>query len=329
MAKRKRSGRPPQAQHCGKSKPSRHDKRQRLVGRNPERRRTERASVPLTDGVAVLAHAMSRLLDCRIAFRLPIILAGAMLAGGRRTAASWFRCAGVKDDWDRFYELLQTIGKNAVSLMLPLLSFIVSKFDPGEQGYWTLVIDDSPTRRFGPCVEAANIHHNPTPGPGDGEWLYGHNWVCLAVALGHPMFGVIALPLLSLLYVRKVDIAALQTRYDWEFRTKHELALELCRSVMRTMRGLGSKARFVVVFDGAYAAKSLVRPLMADGATVVTRLRRDAKLFGQACRTSRGLASDRVHVPRRDHRRSLQNVSCDQSHRRRSGARGVVGTRQR
>ena len=34
-----------------------------------------------------------------------------MLADGRRTAASWFRCAGVNDDWGRFYELLQAIGK--------------------------------------------------------------------------------------------------------------------------------------------------------------------------------------------------------------------------
>jgi hypothetical protein len=58
-----------------------------------------------------------------------------MLAGGRRTAASWFRCAGVKDDWDRFYELLQSIGKNAASLMLPILQVVLRKFDPGEHGY--------------------------------------------------------------------------------------------------------------------------------------------------------------------------------------------------
>ena len=122
-----------------------------------------------------------------------------MLAGGRRTAASWFRCEGVKDDWDRLYELLQSIGKNAASLMLPILIAVRKKFDPGGQGRWTLAIDDSPTKRFGPCVEAAYIHHNPTPGPGDGDWLKGHNWGCLTMIMGHPLFGVIALPLLSLL----------------------------------------------------------------------------------------------------------------------------------
>ncbi len=279
MAKRKPGGEPPQAQHGSKGKPSQHDKRGRLANRGGSRRRTTGASVPLVGGIATLVLSMSRLLDSRIGFRLPIVLAGAMLAGGRRTAASWFRRAGVQDDWDRFYELLQSIGKNAASLALPLLAFIGKKFDPGAQGYWTLAIDDSPTKRFGPCVEAANIHHNPTPGPGDGDWLYGHNWVCLAMVLSHPVFGVIALPLLSRLYVRKVDVEALAARYGWQFRTKHQLALDLCQHVMRTLRALGSKAAFVVVFDGAYAAKTLVRPLLAEGATVVTRLRRDAKLF--------------------------------------------------
>jgi hypothetical protein len=279
MAKRKHSGRPPQAQHGSKSKPSRHDKRSRLGKPNADRRRTTEATVPLTGGIATMATAMSGMLDARIGFRLPFVVAGAMLAGGRRTAASWFRRAGVKDDWDRFYLLLQSVGKDAASLMLPILMFILRKFDPGEGGYWTVAIDDSPTKRFGPQVEAANIHHNPTSGPGDGDWLYGHNWVCLAIVLSHPLFGVIALPLLSRLYVRKMDIEALAARYDWKFRTKHQLALDLCRQVIRHLRALGSKAAFVVVFDGAYAAKTLVRPLLDEGATVVTRLRRDAKLL--------------------------------------------------
>jgi hypothetical protein len=160
-----------------------------------------------------------------------------------------------------------------------LLIILLKKFDPGPGGYWKLAIDDSPTKRFGPCVEAANIHHNPTPGPGDGDWLYGHNWVCLAMLLSHPLFGVIALPLRSLLYVRKIDIDKLKERHGWEFRTKHQLALEMLRHVIGVLRVSGSKAGIAVVFDGAYAVGELIRPLVAQGAVVVTRLRRDAKLF--------------------------------------------------
>ena len=96
--------------------------------------------------------------------------------------------------------------------MLPILNCVGKKFAAGAQGYWTFAIDDSPTKRFGHCVEAANVHHNPTPCPCDGYWLYGHNWVCLAMLRGHPLLGIIVLPLL---YVRKVDIEQLKQRYDW------------------------------------------------------------------------------------------------------------------
>ena len=279
MAQGKQPERIPQAQHGPKSTPSRHDKRARLDRPNAGRRRTARASIPLVGVLAELSLAMVRYVDVRNRFRLPIVLAGAMLAQGRRTAASWFRAAGVGDDWDRFYDFLRTLGQQVFSVALPVLSLIVQRFDPGPGGRWKIAIDDSPTRRFGRCVEAANVHHNPTPGPADGPWLYGHNWVCLAMLVGHPEFGVFALPLWSLLYVRQIDIPELHSKYAVNFRTKHELAEELSVRTMRVLRAFGSKAGFLIVFDGAYAASELMRPLIKEGAVVVTRLRRNAKLF--------------------------------------------------
>lgn len=184
MAQGKQPERIPQAQHGPKSTPSRHDKRARLDRPNAARRRTERASIPLVGVLAQLSSAMVRYVDVRHRFRLPILLAGVLLARGRRTAASWFRAAGVRDDFDRFYDFLRSLGRQVFSVALPLVSHIVKRFDPGPGGRWKMAIDDSPTRRFGRCVEAANVHHNPTPGPADGPWLYGHNWVCLALLVG-------------------------------------------------------------------------------------------------------------------------------------------------
>ena len=165
MAKRKQSRTIPQPQHGPRSSGSRHDKRRRLGKRNPRRERTTAAKVSLVGELADLTLGMSRLLDARIAFRLPIVVAGMLLAAGRRTASRWFQCAGVKDDWDRFYTLLASVGRGASSLMLPLVARIVRRFDPGPSGYWKLALDDSPTQRYGRRVEGANLHHNPTPGP--------------------------------------------------------------------------------------------------------------------------------------------------------------------
>ena len=295
MAKRKRRRDAPQARHRRKSGPSRHDQRARLVRRREDRKPTIRARVPLTGLFAQLADAMLKLLDARLAFRLPIVIAGALLAGGRRTASQWFRAAGVGDDWDRYYELLATLGREAGSLVIPLLGELVKKFNPGPEGSWRIALDDSPTRRFGPCVEGANVHHNPTPGPADGPWMYGHNWVCLALLLKHPLWGVIGLPLLSALYVRERDVEALNERYGWKFQTKHELAVKLVERVAGWLRSIGSTHRIVVVADGAYAAGPLVRPLLKAGMTVVSRLRRDARLFEVPTREPRRRGRPRVY----------------------------------
>ncbi len=279
MAKRKRSRKPTQARHGKKAKRSQHDKRKRLNQRNQNRRSTRQAQVPLVGGIAKLVAEMQRLLDSRSAFRLPIIMAGAMLAKSRRTVSSWFRSAGVRDDWDFFYDQLAAIGPKVASLMIPILSSIVARFDPGPDGYWKLGLDDSPTKRYGRCVEGANVHHNPTPGPADGQWLYGHNWVCLAILIRHLSWGTIALPILSSLYVRMCDVDQLSEKYGWEFRTKHELAVELVKKLVGHIRWLGSLAKILVVADGAYAARPFLLPMQELGVTVVSRLRKDAKLF--------------------------------------------------
>lgn len=279
MAKRKQSQKRPQLRHGKKSTPSQHDRRDRLRTANPSRQSTEQAKVPLTGSLSSLVIMMQRVLHARIGFRLPIILAGAILAKGRRTASSWFRAAGVQDDWDCFYDTLISIGKVVALVATPLLKMIVARFDPGPEGCWTMAVDDSPTKRFGRKVEGANIHHHPTPGPVDSEWLYGHNWVCIAMLMTHRFWGVIALPILSKLYVRQGDVAALDAKYGWEFQTKHQLALQLVTRVVQTLRALGSKAKMLVVFDGAYAARPLIVPLLALGVGVVSRMRSNAKLF--------------------------------------------------
>ena len=220
MAKRKRSSRRPQPQHK-KHKKSQHDKRRRLQRRNPARRKTCRAKVPLTGAMQTAVSVLQAVMDRRIAFRLAIIVSGMLLANGRRTASAWFVAAGVQDDWDRFYDCLIHVGWISSRLATAVLGWVVQKFAPGLSERILLGLDDSPTARYGRHVEGAGVHHNPTPGPADGEWLYGHNWVCLAWMARHPMWGVIALPLWSLMYVRKVDVPKLVAKYgSWEFRTE-------------------------------------------------------------------------------------------------------------
>ena len=167
-----------------------------------------------------------------------ITVAGMFLADDRRVAAAWFAAGGVQGDWDRFYECLMSVGKSSRSMALPLLIAVLKKFAIDPLNPLRVVMDDSPTPRYGKHVEGAGVHHNPTPDPADGEWLYGHNWVSMCFLATHPRWGVIGLPLRSLLYVRLTDMPLLAEKYDWKFRTKHELAVELVRWFVQTARAL-------------------------------------------------------------------------------------------
>lgn len=279
MAKRKQPSHRPQAKHKNNGSPSQFDKRARLDRKNPQRKKTTKAKVPLVGPILAYVISMARMLDARTSFRLMIIMAGMMLSDDRRVASTWFVAGGVQDDWDRFYDCLISIGYKAQLLAKPLAKAVVRKFDPGPDGHLILAGDDSPTKRYGPHVEGAGVHHNPTPGPADGEWLYGHNWVSLCLLNTHPAWGVIALPLLSRLYVRAKNIADLTLKYGWEFKTKHQLLVELVTWFVNLINDLEMQCRIWLVVDGAYAARTVLGPLRMQGVIIFSRLRKDAALF--------------------------------------------------
>jgi hypothetical protein len=312
MAKRKRSKKRPQPRHK-KQKKSQHDKRKRLDRRNPKRKKTTNAKVPLAGAMQKAVSVLQAVMDRRIAFRLAIVVAGMFLADDRRTASAWFVAAGVQDDWDRFYDCLISVGRTSGKLATAVLGLLVQKFAPGLGDRILLGMDDSPTSRYGRHVEGAGVHHNPTPGPADGEWLYGHNWVALAWLATHPVWGVIAMPLRSMLYVREVDVPKLAEKYDWEFRTKHQLGVELLTWFMQAIRAVGLEVKVWLAVDGAYAARPFLLPVLEMGIVVVSRLRKDACLFDLPAAGSHGnriYGKNKISLAKRaGHRQGWQTIT--------------------
>jgi hypothetical protein len=215
-------------------------------------------------------------LDRRSAPRLVRLFLGAVLARGRRTVTSWIRAAGLSRQYQPCYTTVAAAGKQADNIAARLVYQVVKPLVTG-QARLTLALDDTPTQRYGPYVQGAGIHHNPTPGPAGAPHLYGHIWVVLGLLAVHPTWGVIALPLLARLYVRKKDLPRIDPKHRPEFRTKLAMGVELLRLARAWLRPLG-KPLWVVV-DGAYAKAPFLKPAMSLGMTVVSRLRKDAALW--------------------------------------------------
>jgi hypothetical protein len=223
-------------------------------------------------------HWFSRLasaLDPRSAPRLAWLLVGAVLARGRRTVTSWIRAAGLSREYRRCYATVSAAGKRADRIAARLAHEVVKPLVAGAARL-TFALDDTPTPRYGRKVQGAGVHHNPTPGPAGGPFVYGHVWVVLGLLATHPAWGVVALPLLARLYVRVKDLAGIPPTHRPAFRTKLEMAAGLMRWAVAWLGFLGKP--LWVVADGAYAKAPFLRPMRSLGVTVVSRLRKDSNL---------------------------------------------------
>lgn len=214
-------------------------------------------------------------LHARLAGRLPTFFVGMLFACGRRTVASWLRGAQVGSAFRPHYYFLGSLGRKSKWVAVRLLRLVLTVVGVGDRLLFAL--DDSPTKRQGPLVEGAGIHHNPTPGAADQKFLYGHVWVSLALVVRHSLWGTIGLPLLALLYVRRKDIAKLPPWYKVPFETKLEMAAELIVWLALWLGCLDKK--IWVVADGAYAKRPVFRAAREAKVTLVTRLRKDARLW--------------------------------------------------
>jgi DDE superfamily endonuclease len=224
----------------------------------------------LTSAFCQLAHW----LHPASAARLPLLLYGMLFATGCRTVTSWFRAAGIGDDFRPAYTTVCAVGRHTDQLAVSTLHAVQPLLD---RRRLLAAIDDTPTSRYGPEVEGAGIHHNPSPGPAGAQHVYGHVWVTLAVLTRHPDCGTLALPVQAQLYIRQADLDQLPPERGRDFRTKLEMAADQLRW-LKLWAGDSFGQRWVVA-DGAYAKRPFLRVAAELGFTVVSRLRKDAALW--------------------------------------------------
>lgn len=256
-------------------------------------------------------------LHARNRWRLPVLLVGILFAQGRRTVTSWLRAAGVSTDYRDYYYFLAPLGRKTKCVASRLLLLVLRVVPLPDR--LLVVIDDTPTKRYGPHVEGADIHRNPTPGPADQKYLYGHIWVTLSLAVRHPRFGPLGLPLRAMLYVRRKTMAKIPKWRGWAFATKLVLAARLVEWIAPIAKQAG-KTLWIVV-DGGYVKAPFLKRALRAGVTVVGRLRKDAALRDLPPKLRRGqrrgpgrprkYGKNRISLAKRAaHRQGWQTTQC-------------------
>jgi hypothetical protein len=153
--------------------------------------------------------------------------------------------------------------------------------EPLWHGYRVWAGDDTKVHRNSPGVWGTCTFHEYTARcPNRASTVRAHNWVVLGALRPAPEGPALFLPVAGRLYFRRGQLPATGET----FHTKPELLVGLLRQQAAALPG-----PHLAVFDGGFALRSAVRPLVLPGdpglprVDIVTRLRHDARLCALPC----------------------------------------------
>jgi hypothetical protein len=220
--------------------------------------------------------------------RALVLVAGTLLAPGRRTVASALRTAGLGNapGFAGYHRVLSHARWNSLAVSARLLAMLVAGFTPG--GPVVLALDDTLERRWGRRIRARGIYRDPVRSShGHFVKASGLRWLSLMLVVPVPWAGrAWALPFLTVL--------APSERSARERGGRHKRLTDWARqALLQAARWLPGR-RIVVVADSGFAALELLDAVRRRVA-VVTRLRLDARLFDPPPpRTPRTIGRPRV-----------------------------------
>src|ERR1700689_1593769 len=236
--------------------------------------------LPSSSGSPLPERFLSRLAGFTDLFTRPtwsnvlVLLAGAILAPGRRTVTTALRILGRECDPDfcTFHRILNRAAWSSRAVARQLLILLVKAFVPSGAPV-VIGLDDTIERRWGAKISARGIYRDPVrSSKGHFVKASGLRWLSAMLLVKVPWADrVMALPFLTLLAPSKRFYAdktrAPKTLLDW--------ARQAALQIHRWLPG-----RYIVlVGDSAFAAIEFLAAVRSH-VCVVTRLRLDANLFG-------------------------------------------------
>ncbi|MCA1716971.1 MAG: transposase, partial [Actinobacteria bacterium] len=207
-----------------------------------------------------------------------VLLAGAILAPGRRTVSSALRAMGLSQQkrFHRYHRVLSRASWSSVEASRVLLRSLVKAFVP--EGPLVLGIDETLERRHGKKIAAKGVYRDPVRSSHKNlVKASGLRWVCVMLLVPIPWAGrVWALPFLSAL--------APSERYAAARGRRHKKITEWAWQLLLLVRRWHPEREIVAVADSAYASLKLLFRCRSLGkpVTFITRLRLDAALYESA-----------------------------------------------
>jgi DDE superfamily endonuclease len=215
----------------------------------------------------------------RVFEHVQVLVAGAILAPGKRTVSSALRAMGLdqRKTFHRYHRVLSRAKWSSVEASRVLLDSLVEAFVP-EGDPLVVGIDETLERRQGKRISAKGIYRDPV------RSSHTHlvktsalRWICVVLLAEVPWASrVWALPFLSAL--------AYSERYATERGKRHKSLTEWAWQMLSLLRRWYPQRQIVAVADGAYASLKLLDRCrhLKNPIAFITRLRLDAALYEPA-----------------------------------------------
>jgi hypothetical protein len=220
-------------------------------------------------------HPFAPLFSRRVWRHVPVLVVGAILAPGRRMVSSALRAVGLSHlpTFQTYHRVLNRAVWSSRGASRTLFGLLIATFAPA--GPLVVGIDETIEGRRGQQIKAAGIYRDPVRSSRSHfVKVRGLRWICATLLVPIPWAArVWALPFLTVL--------APSERAAKRQRRRFKPLTTWARQMILQVHRWAPTRRLVVVGDRAYAALELldaVRPV----ATVVARLRLDARLFAPA-----------------------------------------------
>jgi hypothetical protein len=230
-----------------------------------------------TEMIRVLAP-FAPLFSERVFEHVRVLLAGAILAPGKRTVSSALTAVGLdqQKQFHRYHRVLSRAKWSGTEASRVLLGLLVEIFVP--DGPLVVGVDETLERRRGKKIAAKGIYRDPVRSShGHFVKASGLRWVCLTLLAPVPWASrVWALPFLSAL--------AHSERYATERGKRHKPLTEWAWQMLLLVRRWYPKRRVVAVADAGYASLKLLDRCrrLKNPIAFITRLRLDAALYEPA-----------------------------------------------
>jgi hypothetical protein len=208
-----------------------------------------------------------------------VLLAGTILAPGKRTVSSALRAMGLGQQkcFHRYHRVLSHASWSSVKASRILLRSLVEVFVP-EGDPLVVGIDETLERRYGKKIAAKGIYRDPVRSTHENfVKSSGLRWVCVMLLVEVPWASrVWALPFLSAL--------APSERYAAKRGRRHKKITEWAWQLLLLLRRWYPQREIVAVADRAYASLKLLSRCrsLSKPVTFITRLRLDAALYEPA-----------------------------------------------